>query len=253
MTATALRAGTDPGPDIRRELVIFALVAVSFPMVAAMEPGSPAAAVERAEAIARFQAQIGLDPAPVVDRVIGSGLGRLVADTVYYTAHVPAIVAVFAWLGARHPGGYVRIRRIFVLAHLLTIASYLALPTAPPRLVPSLGGIDPDAAGSTWHTLQYEFAAFPSGHVVFATIVGVALFRHGGAVLSAIGVGYPVAVIAVTLATDNHFVADAIGGLLVVGVAVEATRVWAHLESARLRHAPSRRTVRRWWLISNDS
>ena len=201
--------------------------------------------MHRAEEIARLQAAVGLDPTPIVDQVLGSGPARAVANAIYYTAHVPAIIATFAWLAARHPGDYLRIRRIFLVSHVLTISCYIALPTAPPRLVPSLGGVEAANAGAGWHTLQYEFAAFPSGHVLFATIVGVALVRHGGAVRRIIGVVYPVTVIAVTLATDHHFVADAIGALLVVGVAVEVTRGGTRIERSILRPLRTRATGER--------
>jgi membrane-associated phospholipid phosphatase len=94
---------------------------------------------------------------------------------------------------------------------------------------------------------------FPSGHAVFATIVGVALLRHGGAVIRSIGVAYPLTVIAVTLATDNHFVADAIGGLLVVAIAVEVTRGWARLETVRTPVVRIGRTPVLRRLVGNDS
>lgn len=210
-----------------REALLFAMVALSFPVVAALEPGSPTVAIERAEAIARLQTSLGFDLAPQLASALSSGIGQRAVNVFYYGAHVPAIVATFAWLAARYRQDYLQIRRIFVIAHVLTITCYLALPTAPPRLVASLGGADVDAGDAGWHTLQYEYAAFPSGHVVFAAIVGVALVRCGGPLGRVVGTSYPVGVIIVTLATDNHFLADAIGALLVVGVAVEAARLWA--------------------------
>ena len=253
MTTTAALPGRSVTLDRRREALVFALVAVSFPVVAALDPGSPEVAVQRAEAIAQFQSTVGLEVSTFADQLFGSGPGRVMANALYSAAHVPGIVAVYAWLAARRPGDYLQMRRIFVVSHVLTIACYVVLPTAPPRLVPSLGGVDPAAAGSAWHTIQYEYAAFPSGHVVFATIVGVALLRSGGAVRGTIGVAYPVTVIAVTLATDNHFVADAIGGLLIVAIAVEVSRGWARLGAARPTAVRVGRTAGPHRLIGNDS
>jgi membrane-associated phospholipid phosphatase len=137
---------------------------------------------------------------------------------------VPAIVGTFVWLGVRRRTAYLTMRRVFVTAHLATIACYVAFPTAPPRLVPSLGGLTPSAQDAGWHVLQYEFAAVPSGHVVFAAIVGTALVRFGAGWARTVGFVYPVAVAAVTISTANHFVTDAVAGLVVVAFAVEALR-----------------------------
>jgi hypothetical protein len=87
VTATTAPSGRTVTLDARREALVFVLVAVSFPLVAA------------------------LDPAPIADHLLGSGLARVMANAVYYTTHVPAIVAAFAWLAARHPGDHLRIRR----------------------------------------------------------------------------------------------------------------------------------------------
>lgn len=59
-------------------------------------------------------------------------------------------------------------------------------------------------------------------------------------------------VIAVTLATDNHFVADAIGGLLIVAIAVEVARGWARLEAVRTPAVRIGRPPGQRGLVGND-
>jgi hypothetical protein len=227
-----------------REAVIWAMVAVSFPLVALLEPGDAAEAVARAERLAAGERRLGLHAGPDVLAAAGNGgLLRTAAMVVYYGAHVPAVVALFVWLGVRRPGDYRTIRRMFVAAHVMTIAIYVTLPTAPPRLVPSLGGADHRSTGAGWHALQYEFAALPSGHVIFAAVVGIALVRLGSPMVRAVGVAYPVLVVVVTVTTDNHFVTDALLGLVVVGVAAEVARVSARV-SAR---TPADRTAVADW------
>jgi hypothetical protein len=227
-----------------REAWIWVVVTLSFPLVALLEPGDAAAAVDRAERIAATERDLGFLAGPDLTALVARADPlRLAASVVYYGAHVPAVVALFVWLGVRRPDDYRNVRRMFVAAQVMTIGLYLALPTAPPRLVPSLGGTDPRASGAGWHVLQYEFAAVPSGHVIFAAIVGATLVRLGGPAVRVLGVLYPLLVVAVTVTTRNHFVTDALVGLLVVGIAVEVARSGAprHLTTVEQRDwAPDR-------------
>jgi hypothetical protein len=125
------------------------------------------------------------------------------------------------------------VRRTFAVAQGLTVAGYLLLPTAPPRLLPSLG-LDATAStgsgtlASVANHLQHDLAALPSGHVVFALVVAQAWLLAGRSPAArAAAVGYPVLVAVLVLATANHLLVDVAGAAVVVAVATSITWLWS--------------------------
>jgi hypothetical protein len=118
------------------------------------------------------------------------------------------------------------LRTLFVTAQGLTVAGWLLVPTAPPRLLgdpafsDTLTGLWGASAseGAAW--LQSPYAAMPSGHVVFALIAGgaVLLLARPRAV-RLLGGLYPVGVVGLTVITANHFWLDAVGAMAVVTAA----------------------------------
>jgi hypothetical protein len=66
----------------------------------------------------------------------------------------------------------------------------------------------------------------PSGHVVFALVAAgtvAALVRSR--VVRVLAVAYPVFIVAITVATANHFLADAVAAAVVAGVSAGAVRL----------------------------
>jgi membrane-associated phospholipid phosphatase len=97
------------------------------------------------------------------------------------------------------------------------------------------------------HALYNPFAAMPSMHIAYATIIGVALVRHGGRRrLRAAGVLYPPFVVFVTVATGNHFLLDAAAGAVVAGIST-GTASWLRPASTAAialdKHGEARRGV----------
>jgi hypothetical protein len=129
---------------------------------------------------------------------------------------------------------------MFMVAMLVALVGYALYPTAPPRLFPGEGFTDTIAEftggaqdSQTASLLVNKYAAVPSMHIAFSTMVAVsaiALVRHRAAkVLWAL---YPPTVFCVIVATGNHFWFDAAAGAL---VAVTAGVV--ALQLGRLRPA----------------
>jgi hypothetical protein len=136
----------------------------------------------------------------------------------YLAAHLSAVIATACWLAVRRPAGYVGFRRTFATAQVLTVAVYVAMPVAPLRMV--LSG-DASAAGASWtRSIQYEFAAMPSGHVVFALVVGVAVWRHGSRRWRWVGIAHPICTLVAVVGTAHHLLADALGAAVVVATAM---------------------------------
>ena len=77
-------------------------------------------------------------------------------------------------------------------------------------------------------------------HVGYALVVAASMFRYGGRrVVRVVGALYPPFVLLVVVATGNHFLADALAGAAVVGVAVGAARFLARpTADARITRFP---------------
>jgi membrane-associated phospholipid phosphatase len=203
-------------------------------------------AVARGEAIARFERAIGAFVVPEAHRWLVASPLRPIADAVYLGAHVPALVGALVVAWHLRPALYERTRNVFLGAHALTVAAYVVVPTAPPRLVPSLVLHDPlaalpgEAAGVAHH-LQHAYAAFPSGHVVFALVAGTTFSRLApNRPLSLVALCYPALVAAIVVATGHHYGLDVLGGFAVWCTA-------SGLESCRSALAGRRAGLQRGW------
>ena len=201
------------------------------------------AATERARDLVEAEQALGAFVEPGI-HAWGSAHPWLMtlAGAAYIALHVPVLIGALAWVYLLHPAAFPRLRTAFLAAQALTVAGWVLLPTAPPRLVGGLGFEDTLAslwgaraeAGASW--LQSPLAAMPSGHVVFALIAGgavVMLARRGS--VRVLGALYPVAVVAMTVITANHFWLDAFGAMVVVAVAVAFARAAHAVTPLRLR------------------
>jgi hypothetical protein len=136
----------------------------------------------------------------------------------YLTLHLTVTCGCLLWLHRRRPAAFAGVRTALLAASGLALVGYLAFPTAPPRLA-GIGVADTISDGSLSlnhglvSALYNPFAAFPSIHIAYASIVGFAVARYGGRrSMQVAGVVYPALVLLVIVATGNHFFLDAAGG-----------------------------------------
>jgi len=163
----------------------------------------------------------------------------------YLTLHLAATGTFLVWLYKRRPDAFPLVRTTLLIASALALVGYAVFPTAPPRMA-ALGISDTISGGdvSLNHglvsALYNPFAAVPSLHIGYATIVGASLLRYGGRpALRVAGLLYPLLVLFVIVATGNHFVLDAVAGATVAAAAAGAARL---LITPREPHASSRTT-----------
>jgi membrane-associated phospholipid phosphatase len=158
----------------------------------------------------------------------------------YGTIHFVMPVVVLVWLYRRLPARYVRWRNTLVLMLGLSILGFWAYPLMPPRLMPShFGFVDtaanyfnfgpqvhvhlgPDGQPSAEAIRTYGnlFAAMPSLHVGWSTWSLLAvwpLLRRTWA--KVLWVLYPVSIFFCIVVTANHWILDAVGGWVVLGLA----------------------------------
>jgi hypothetical protein len=212
--------------DVRqaaRDAAPVVLVLALCPILAAFAP-SPVAPLARAERLIDAERGLGLffEPAVhawVANRPLLASLGGIA----YITFHLPVLLGVLAWVWAKRPAAFRLARNTFVAAQTLAVAGYVLVPTAPPRLVPSLGQ---DATTAGFERLAMSpYAAMPSGHAAFALIAAgtVALLARRRAVRLA-ALLYPPAVLLEIVATGNHFWLDAAAGAAVAAAGFAVAR-----------------------------
>lgn len=175
----------------------------------------------------------------LVDQFVDHDWLGLFGSYWYATTHYAVTAFVLIWIYRRSATEYVTARRSLVIATIMGLAFYLAMPTAPPRL---LGGMYADVmslhAQSGWWSahasvpkglggMTNELAAFPSLHAGWALWVALVLIRAGvPRIVQILGLVYAATTTIVIVGTGNHWVVDAIMGWVVVLVAFVFTLAW---------------------------
>ena len=172
----------------------------------------------------------------------------LLAETVgYYYGLLHFIVTplILAWLYRRRPAAFGRLRSALVMATTAANVVFWTWPVAPPRFsVPGLtdilvryhilGAGNPHGPDS----LVNLYAAMPSLHVAWATWCAVAIVTATRTRWRHLAWLYPAATTVVVLASANHFVLDAVGGLAVIALGLLATRPTTRPECATREPGP---------------
>ena len=156
----------------------------------------------------------------------------------YFVGHFLFTAIFFVWLYFRSRNGFTTFRNGFLAATALAVVIHWLYPTAPPRLAGVgledtllvLSGID--IGSPTSSALSNPVAAVPSLHAAYALGVGVGLIRFARShVVRVAGVVYPPLVVLTIVVTGNHFVLDAIAGMVVLAAGFGLARVSVRRES----------------------
>jgi hypothetical protein len=160
---------------------------------------------------------------------------ELVCSYYYATLHFVVTPVLLAWLWRRRVWLYAPLRSALVIASGSALVVYYAWPLAPPRFTLD-GAVDTVidhpvawASGPKVEGFFNDFAAMPSLHVAWAVWCAMALvtvFRSRWRHLAWL---YPASTTLVVVATANHFLLDAVGGIAIVAVP------W-YLCGLRIRH-----------------
>jgi PAP2 superfamily len=163
---------------------------------------------------------------------------------IYYgTIHFVLPVVTLVWLYRKLPARYVRWRNTLVLMWAIAVVTFFVYPLMPPRLMPARYGFV-DTAAEYYNfgpqvTVEYgrdgqpteralaqygnPFAAMPSFHVGWSTWVVLGLWpllRRRW--VKALLVVYALSVIFCITVTANHWLLDAVGGWIVLGLGYAA-------------------------------
>ena len=166
---------------------------------------------------------------------------------IYYgTAHFVVTAAAIIWMFRRQPGRYPYWRNVLALMTGLALVGFALYPLMPPRLLDLAGGhygfVDTlQRYGGSWSfdsgamaKISNQYAAMPSLHFGWsswcALVFWPACTRWWTKALAAL---YPACTLFAIVVTANHYVLDALGGAIVLGLAVLLARPLTTLTAAR--------------------
>ena len=226
--------------DAVRQLGLFVGAELCYETVRGVAEGRNVEAFSNAASIINFERSTGTFFEPALQSSLIDE--RWLIDTanfLYVNSHFVVTTAFLIWLYFYRNPNFYFVRNMFMVAMALALVGYLLVPTAPPRLVPSVGFVDTIA---TYSQVKHDsamvsmfinpFAAVPSMHVCFSLLVGIpAAMLVKRRVFSVLWLLYPVMVFFVVLVTGNHFWVDAAAGATVA----LASGLTANLILARAR------------------
>jgi len=220
-------------PPAVRELLLIAVVYLTYTGARLFADDGLAAAMRRATRILHVESLLGLDWESAANQlfVAHEWLG-IFGDYWYATCHYVVTAAVLLWLYLRRRESYPVARRVLVVATFGALACYLLLPTAPPRLMQGYADLLSLHSQAGWWGadasaprglggLTNQLAAFPSMHAGWALWVAYVLtITTRSRVVHVLGYVYALVTAVVVIGTANHWVVDVLVGWAVVGVAI---------------------------------
>lgn len=163
----------------------------------------------------------------------------------YWNSQFTVVGIALLWVYFKRNDSFPRLRNILILANVIALIGFVALPTAPPRMFAEWGFVDTLASegwlnhGSGFVQLaSNQFAAMPSIHSADALILGFAMASLVRTPLAKVlWTLWPSWVWFTVMATGNHFWLDVAAG---IGVAVVAASIVVWAESLRARETLAR-------------
>jgi hypothetical protein len=229
-------------PFLREAGLVVSLYAL-WQLAGNLASGGYAAAVSHARWVWDAERTLHLpDEAGVQRLLLPHALLSQAANLYYATMHFGMLIAMLAWLFARHRDGYPAVRNAMAASTAICLAISL-IPVAPPRLLPGSGLADLaarygqsvyGAVGSNAGADQ--LSAMPSVHVAWSLLVAWAVVTQARSRWRWLILLHPAVTVFVVVGTGNHYWADGIVGAA-VDAAVIAGLSWLAALARRRRAA----------------
>ena len=216
------------------EVVLIAVGYAIYTVIRDTVPAHRTTAFHNARDIVRWETDLGLYHELGVNHWLAP-IGWLtdVADYWYATAHFVVTIGVAIWILWKHPRRARSLRIAWYSMNVYALFGFAFYPLAPPRFLDRANGFSYDFVDTImkygiWGSVgkkgsadgaSNQYAAMPSMHIGWSTwcaIVIVVLSTRWW--VKVLGVLYPVVTFVVILGTGNHFVLDAVGGLIALAL-----------------------------------
>ena len=185
----------------------------------------------------------------------------------YGTAHFIVTLGVLIWLFVRHRSRFGRWRTTLMATTVLALVGFALFPLMPPRLFnadpatyrygggeiaeardePDYGFVDTlREVGGLWSfdskkldSVSNQYAAMPSLHIGWSLWCTVVLWTFARrAWVRWLGIVYPMCTLLVIVATANHFIIDALGGVAILAAGYGIARGLEYVRERRDTDAP---------------
>ncbi|MGI8803561.1 MAG: phosphatase PAP2 family protein [Solirubrobacteraceae bacterium] len=212
--------------DLLRQLLLFGGAYMLYRLVRGLADSRTTVAFQHARELINVERALHFFVEPSVQAwAAGSHLLMEASTWLYITAQSSVLVGVLLYLYMFHNRSFYFVRNMLMVAMGVALVGYVAFPTAPPRFLPEWGFFDSvadftgvPATTASVNALFNPYAAIPSMHVAFALMLGwplARLVRHRA--VRVFWLCYPFVITFVTVATANHFLADALLGAVAAG------------------------------------
>lgn len=213
--------------DLLRQLTIWFGFVVAYQIARGLADRGSTEAFTNAHRIVRVEERLGALVEPDVQRpVVETGVLLHAVNWTYWLSQFTVVGLAVLWIYLRRNESYARVRNTIIVANTLGLLGYVAMPTAPPRLIPDLGFTD-TLAQAEWlnhgtslvQLAANPYAAMPSLHTADALIVGFALATLvRRRMLKLLFVMWPAWVAFSLIASGNHFWLDIAAGAVLAAV-----------------------------------
>lgn len=233
--------------ELAGQVVVIVGAALLYFGVRGITEGSEEIAVRNAERLLRIEGVIGLAVEGSLQALILDNRWLVtLANWVYIWGHWPVIIAVLAWLFARHRNQYRLLLRSMLISGAIGLVVFALYPVSPPRLMPDRDFVDTVTELSrSYRILQppalvNKYAALPSLHVGWNLLVGIAMFRASRAIpLRTFAIVSPALMMVAVVLTGNHYVVDGFVGSAVAMIGLAGAEALARRDRTRSTAATS--------------
>lgn len=216
------------GPFAREGAIVAGLYAI-WQLAGAQSHSNTSGAFARARWIVHAERDLHLPSETDVQHLLtDNATSAHVIDLYYATMHFSVMGIFLIWLFVRHRDRYRPVRRVLAVLTLLCLLVQLWLPVAPPRLLPQYGFVD---TALKYHQSVYgngfdadQLSAMPSVHVAWAVLVAITVWRVSPSRWRFVGPLHAVVTVLVVVSTANHFWADGIVAVALLGLSVVLVR-----------------------------
>jgi hypothetical protein len=210
------------------ELIVWTTLYGLYMVVRGLSVAHADEALANARAIADAERTAGV----FVEAAVQDALEPLhvLASAYYLLGFAPLVAAVLGWLALRRPGAYRELRALLLVSIALAAVVHVALPVAPPRLVPELDVFDTvglERDGSSFAGIPFNpYAAMPSMHVGWSLLVGLFGARAADSRPARwFFAAHPALMTVAVTVTGNHFLLDSLAGATVALAALVLFRL----------------------------
>lgn len=138
-----------------------------------------------------------------------------------------ALLGSAAYLFIRNRRLYWPMRNVYLVTMVVAVVIFAVYPLAPPRMLPGYGMTDVaqmlgmlPKEGSRSFFGYNEFAAMPSLHIAWSSLIVFAWFKLGGTWGKVFSSIYLMLMTLAVVATANHYILDVVAGVLLLLVAM---------------------------------